>query len=137
MDIGDQIDQLLEEFEKQRGQATAMQEKMNNISQSASSPQREVTVTVGHGGILVNIAFPTGAYKRLTPTALVTAIMQAYNEAKEKAYDAAADIIAPALPDGMDARALVRGKGNVDDLPPAETDLPPAIREALTLGPWR
>jgi DNA-binding protein YbaB len=136
MDINDQTTDLLHHYEEQRNQATAIQDKLNNISHTATSPRREVTVTAGHGGTLLTITFPTSAYKRLTPTELTTAITTTYNEARNKANDQAAQILQPLLPHGLNAHALIAGQAKPEDLIPDGPQLPPTIREALQHN-WR
>lgn len=82
---------------------------MRALTATAVSPRREVSVTAVWGGAVSEVKFPTAAYKRL-PMAELSAILQTtIAEAQRKVNDAAADLMAPALPSGLDARALMNG----------------------------
>ena len=134
MDFNERIEHLFQEYERQRSSLTAMQQQMREISGSATSPRREVTVTVGQNGVLTDVTFPTGAYKRLTPAELTAVIMQMYAEAKEQIVQKTAELLAPVLPEGMDAQALARGTADTDTFLPAEPRMATSVREFLNLG---
>jgi DNA-binding protein YbaB len=134
MDFNERIEHLFQEYERQRSSLTTMQQKMREISASATSPRREVTVTVGQNGVVTDVTFPTGAYKRLTPAELTAVIMQTYAEAKEQVMELAAEVLAPVLPEGMDAHALVRGTAGAETFLPAEPRMATSVREFLGLG---
>lgn len=136
MSFDDHIESLFAEYERQRSGITDLQARMKEVRASASSPRREVTVTVGRGGELTDITFPTGAYKRMTPTELTSAIMKAFGEAREQAMDQAAELLAPMLPAGMNAAMMVRGEAGVDMyLPPGGPRMTSGARALLGLDP--
>ncbi|WBB80453.1 YbaB/EbfC family nucleoid-associated protein [Micromonospora sp. WMMD882] len=136
MSFDDRIEELFAEYERQRSSLTELQERMREIQASATAPRREVTVTVGQNGVLTAVTFPTGAYRRMTPVELQAVIMQTYAEAKEQVMDRAADIIAPLLPDGMNAARMVRGEAGVDMyLPPGGPRMTSGVRRMLGLAP--
>jgi len=136
MSFDDHIEGLFAEYERQRSSLTALQERMRQVQASATAPRREVTVTVGQNGVLTGISFPSSAYRRMTPTELQAVIMQSYAEAKEQVMDRAADILAPLLPDGMDAARMVRGEAGADMyLPPGGPRMTSGVRDLLGLGP--
>lgn len=129
----DRIERLFEEYQRQRDNLADMQRRMSEISASATSPRREVTVTVGQNGVLTDIQFSNGAYRRMTPADLTAVVMATFNEAKEAAFEEATRILAPMLPDGADAAAMVRGKAGVDAYLPAEPRIATSVREILGL----
>jgi hypothetical protein len=136
MSFDDHIEGLFAEYERQRGSITDLQARMKEVRASATSPRREVTVTVGRGGELTDIAFPTGAYKRLTPTELTSIILRTFGEAREQAMDQAAELLAPLLPAGMNAAQMVRGETGVDTyLPPGGPRMTSGARALLGLDP--
>ena len=134
MDHGEHIEQLFKEYEEQRKNMTTMHERMKAVQASATSARREVTVTVGPNGAVLDVKFPTGGYRRMTPAELTSVIMQTYQEAKNDVLDQAADLLAPQLPAGLDARALMRGETTTDALMPQEMRMSTSLREALGLG---
>ncbi|MBU2670262.1 YbaB/EbfC family nucleoid-associated protein [Actinoplanes bogorensis] len=134
MDFNERIESLFEEYQRQRNSLTEMQQKMRALTATATSPRREVTVTVGQNGVLTDIKFPTSAHKRLTPADLTEVILAAYGEAKEDVTGQAAAVLAPMLPEGTDARALVDGSAGTDAYLPAEPRMATSVREMLGLG---
>jgi DNA-binding protein YbaB len=134
--MGDRLERLFEEYQRQRDNLADMQRKMSEISASATSPRREVTITVGQNGVLTDIQFANGAYRRMTPSDLTAVVMATFQEAKEAAFEEAARILAPMLPDGVDAGAMVRGQAGVDAYMPAEPRMATSVREILGMrGP--
>lgn len=133
--MDDRIEQLFEEYQRKRDTLAETQRQMSAISATASSPRREVTITVGQNGVLTDVQFANSAYRRMSPTDLSAAILSTYTDAKEDAMRQAADILAPLLPDGVDASALVRGKAGPDAFLPAEPRLATSVREILMRGP--
>lgn len=134
MNFNERIESLFEEYQRQRNSLTELQQKMRQLSASATSPRREVTVTVGQNGVVTDIRFPTGAYKRLTPADLTAVILETYAEAKEQVLTQAAAVLGPMLPDGVDATALVRGTAGTDAYLPAEPRMATSVRQILGLG---
>ncbi|SCF40108.1 YbaB/EbfC DNA-binding family protein [Micromonospora matsumotoense] len=132
MSFNDRMEELFAEYERQRNSVTELQERMKEVRASATSPRREVTVTVGQNGVITDIAFPTSAYRRMTPLALQTSIMQTFTEAKEQVMVQAANLLAPLLPEGVDAAKVVRGEAGVDMfLPPEGPRINSSFREIL------
>lgn len=134
MNISERIEGLFEEYQQQRNSLTELQHRMRELTASATSPRREVSVTVGQNGVLTDIRFPTSAYKRLTPADLTEVIMTTYAEAKEKVMVQAEAVLAPMLPDGVDAGSLVRGTAGTDAFLPPEPRVTTSVREILNLG---
>ena len=133
--MDDRIEQLFEDYQRQRDSLAQTQRRMSEISASASSPRREVTVTVGQNGVMTDIQFAGSGYRRMAPADLTAAILATYADAKEEALRQAADILAPLLPPGLDASALVRGQAGPDAFLPAEPRIATSVRELLTKGP--
>lgn len=134
MNYSERIENLFQEYEKQRNSLGEMQAKMSALSVTATSPRREVSVTVGQNGVLTDIQFPSGAQKRLTTADLTKLIMETYAEAKEGVMNQAADVLAPMLPEGVDAHKLVRGQAGPDAFLPRQPRMVTSVREILTRG---
>jgi hypothetical protein len=134
MEFNERIERLFEQYKQQRDGLGALQRKMQAIAVTTVSPRREVSVTVGHGGVVSDVSFPTAAYRRLAPNELTALIMETMNAAKEQAQDQAAAIIAPILPAGLNAKDLVGGRVSPDTLMPPEPRMANSVREQLGLG---
>ncbi|MFV2009105.1 MULTISPECIES: YbaB/EbfC family nucleoid-associated protein [unclassified Micromonospora] len=136
MSFDDHIEKLFAEYQHQRSSVLDLQERMSKIKATATSPRREVTVTVGQNGVLTDITFPTGAYRRMPPAELQATILQTFAEAKELVMEQAADLLAPLLPYGMNAAKMVRGEAGVDMyLPPEGPRMTGGVRQLLGLDP--
>jgi hypothetical protein len=125
------IEDFFEEYRQQRSGLGDLKRRMLAVSATVLSPRREVSVTVGHSGVVTGLAFPTNAYKQLTPKELADLLLNTIREAKDQAAVAAADIIAPLLPAGLNARELMRGNLSLDEMVPAEPRLHPIVEEQL------
>ncbi|BCY07230.1 YbaB/EbfC family nucleoid-associated protein [Actinoplanes sp. L3-i22] len=134
MDDGNRIERLLDEYERQRSGLADMQRRMSELSATATSPRREVSVTVGQNGVLTDIQFPTGAHKRLATADLTKLVLATYAEAKEQVLNEAAELLAPMLPAGLDAHKLVRGTAGPDAFMPAQPRIATSVREILGMG---
>ncbi|WP_018791579.1 YbaB/EbfC family nucleoid-associated protein [Salinispora arenicola] len=137
MNISERIEGLFEEYQRQRNSLTELQHRMRELTATATSPRREVSVTVGQSGVVTDIRFLTSAYKRLTPADLTEVIMATYAEAKENVMLQAEEVLAPMLPDGVDARSLVRGTAGTDAFLPPEPRMTTSVREILGMGRQR
>jgi hypothetical protein len=135
MDFSERIESLFEAYRKQRDGLGAMTRRMNEIRATATSPRREVEITVGHNGTVTGLRFPSGAYRRMPAKALAETILATIASAKRMAHDQTAEILAPLLPPGLNARDLLSGKLDPGVLVPEQPNLTNHLREQLGLGP--
>lgn len=63
---------------------TNLHRTTREISATATSTRHAVVVTVGPNGVVTDIRFPAGAFRRMTTGELSSALMTAYNEAKRR-----------------------------------------------------
>ncbi|GAA2564460.1 hypothetical protein GCM10010435_41050 [Winogradskya consettensis] len=126
------LENLFEEYQQQRSKLTDLHRQMREISATAVSPRHEVSVTASHTEGVTDIRFTGSGYRRLAPQELSDLVMATVREARDKARDEAATVIAPVLPEGMNARDLVSGRIGADQLMPADGPrLPTVVREHL------
>jgi DNA-binding protein YbaB len=126
------LEDLLAQYQQQRSALADLHRRMQEVSATAVSPRRELSVTYRHAGGLTDIKFLNSAYRRLAPNELSDLIMATVREAKDKAATEAAEIIAPTVPNGLNPQDLVRGKLGTDALmPPDGPRLPQIVREQL------
>jgi DNA-binding protein YbaB len=116
----EQLERLLATYRDQVAGLADTQARLAAISCSATAPRQTVTATVGNQGEILDLKFPTDAYKRMAPKELSNAILTTIREAREKSLAEAAAILAPMLPDGMDAHQIVSGKADLRSLMPRE-----------------
>lgn len=129
----EQLDQLIAQYRRQFAEVKDTQRRLREISCTATAPRQVVSVTAAHGGMVTDIKFPTGAYKRLAPAELASAVLKTITEAQEQARREAADVIAPSLPPGMDARKLFSGDFDVQSLLKPEPELQDVTRDVMNI----
>ncbi|XVS67709.1 YbaB/EbfC family nucleoid-associated protein [Actinosynnema sp. CA-299493] len=127
----EQLDQLLAQFQEQQRALVETQRKLREIRATATAPRNVVAVTVGHGGLVIDVKFPTAAYKRMPPAELSAALVSTITEAQRKAATEAAELIAPQLPPGMDAKAMFSGEMDLESFVMPESGLPESLRAAM------
>ena len=127
-----QIEQVLDDYQRQHSVMGEIHRQLQALTASAVSPRRELEVTVKHTGGVVSITFNGTAYRRMAGKELSALLMRTIATATEKAAAEAAELIAPTLPLGMDAQALMRGKVSFDALAPGSGPrMYSAVREQL------
>ncbi len=126
------LEQLLDEYQRQHSRLTQLHHELQEISVTATSPRREVSVTASHLGGVTDIKFTGTAYKRMTSHELSALLLKTMAQAKEMAAEEAATIIAPIVPNGMNPRDLAAGRVDIETLAPSTGPrLPQVVREQL------
>jgi DNA-binding protein YbaB len=125
------VEMLRDEYERQVTNLGEMHRRLKEISATAVSPRRELSVTVGNQGVITEVKFLTSVYRRLAKNELSELVMRTITEAREKAIEQTAEVMAPMLPPGLNAKDLLTGAADVAQLAPDESRLPPLLRERL------
>ncbi|WP_306750423.1 YbaB/EbfC family nucleoid-associated protein [Saccharothrix yanglingensis] len=127
----EQLDQLLTQFQEQQRAMVEIQRRLREIRVTATAPRKVVSVTVGHGGHVTDVKFPTAAYKKMPPAELAGVLVDTIADAQRKAADEAAALMAPQMPPGLDAKAMFSGELDVEAFTPPESGLPEPLRAVL------
>jgi DNA-binding protein YbaB len=126
------LEAMFEEYQRQRLSLTELHQRIQAITATASSPRRELDVTVNHAGSVVDITFHGPAYRRLAPKDLSALILKTIEDAKAKAIAESAELIEPMMPAGLNARDLLAGRLGLNDMVPADGPrLPQIVTEQL------
>ncbi|ONI83110.1 hypothetical protein ALI144C_16520 [Actinosynnema sp. ALI-1.44] len=128
------VEMLRDEYERQVTNLAEMQKRISEVSATAVSPRRELSVTVGPQGVLTELNFLSTAYRRLAKNELSALVMKTIADARAKLNDQLAEIMTPMMPPGLDLKAALEGKVSAKDLAPDESRLPPLLRERLNRG---
>ncbi|MFD9698142.1 YbaB/EbfC family nucleoid-associated protein [Lentzea sp. NPDC059081] len=129
----EQLEQLMSQYQRQMAEVKETQRKLREISCTATAPRRALTVTVTHGGAVSDIKFPSGAYKRMAPAELASVLLKTITEAQQLARQAAAEVVAPTLPPGMDAQKLFSGEVDIHSLLKPEPELQDVTRDVMDI----
>lgn len=116
------LTEALAGYEQRRARLRDAQRELGAVTATATAPRRVVQVTVGRGGAVTEVKFPTSVYKNMTPAELSTVIMQTIDQARSQVLDRAAELLTPTLPPGIDARKLVAGDMDLDSLVDSRTN---------------
>lgn len=121
------VEMLREEYESQIANLSEMQRRMSEISATAVSPRRELSVTVSHQGVITELKFLTSAYRGLAKNELAELVTRTIAEARDKVTDQTAQLLAPLMPPGLNARDLLTRTTSAEVRVPDESRLPPTL----------
>ncbi|MEU3862028.1 YbaB/EbfC family nucleoid-associated protein [Streptomyces sp. NPDC028722] len=130
----EQIEELRAGYQAQLAQVGELQRRMREVTGTATAKAQAMKVTVGPQGEVLSVEFPTGAYRNMAPKELADLVVSTVHEARGKATAALAEVMAPHLPDGIDAAQLLRGTADVAQLMPPEPAMPDGVREYVDQG---
>jgi len=131
-DFSQVVDGLFEQYRARRAKATGLQQKIREISASATAPRQVVRVTVTARGEVRAVEFPVGAYRRMPAPELAEVLMSTLAEARDKARAELADLVSAEV--SPEFARLVRGDADAGQLLPAEPMMPAVVREYLRSG---
>ncbi|MEU2744540.1 YbaB/EbfC family nucleoid-associated protein [Streptomyces sp. NPDC007095] len=130
----EQIEELRAGYQAQLAQIGELQRRMSEVSGTATAKAQAMKVTVGPQGEVLSVEFPTGAYRSMAPKELADLMVTTVQEARAKATAALAEVMAPHLPEGVDAARLLSGTADVAELMPSEPAMPDGVREYVDQG---
>ncbi|QFZ18585.1 YbaB/EbfC family nucleoid-associated protein [Saccharothrix syringae] len=128
----EQLSRLMAEYRETQRAMVEAQQRLRSLSVTETAPRRVVSVTVGHGGRVEDIKFPTAAYKRMPPTELASALLDAIAAAQRRAVDEAAEVMAPHMPAGVDARALLSGDVEASSFEVPQSGVSDILRDLMS-----
>lgn len=127
-------EEALARYRQLRRDAMNTQRQVQEISGTAVSPRQTVKVTVNVHGEISALEFPTGGYKRMTPTELAEAIKATVAQAKAKALEELNALMEPKLVTGLSFKELIQGKADLVAALPEDPTMPDAVADYLRRG---
>ena len=112
--------QALAAYQKRLDDLAESRRKLAEVSATVVAPRQVVSVTIGGQGEITDVKFPTGAYKNMTPAELAEVILKTAKDARDQALSKSAKVLAPMLPDGFSADAIMAGTADLKSMLPAE-----------------
>jgi DNA-binding protein YbaB len=116
--LQDQLEQTLAEYRQKRADLRKLQERMADMSSTATAPRKVVSATVDTHGRITGIAFPTNAYKNMAPAELANVVCDTVRKAQALAREELAELMEPMMPAGMSMRGREPGGFDIDRLFP-------------------
>jgi DNA-binding protein YbaB len=128
------IEELMADYHRQLEQINENQRRIREITATAVSQRQQVSVTVGSRGDIVELKFPTDAYKRMAPLELASLITETFAEARRKASARVAELAKATAPAGFDMSALFGPDSDLGKVLPRNPLMPDDVREYVDNG---
>ncbi|MEW1773106.1 YbaB/EbfC family nucleoid-associated protein [Streptomyces sp. NPDC086777] len=129
-----QIEDLLEQYRRQRDEAARTRRRINETTATVTAPRQTVKVTVGAQGEVTAIEFPTGAYRRMAPKELADVLLTALRQARAEALEGVAGVLAEQLPPGVTVPDLLQGRVDPAAVLPEDPAMPDPVRDYVDHG---
>lgn len=114
----DQVDTLLENFERQTAQLRDAQTAAAETTAQVSSPDGLVRATIDAGGALAKLEFAPNAFERTTPAQLANTVQTVVRQGTLQVKQKIADLMAPITEGLPDLADLVEGAPSLAGLVP-------------------
>jgi DNA-binding protein YbaB len=128
----DQMDTLLENFERQTAQLRDAQAAAAEITAQVNSPDGLVRATIDAGGNLAKLEFAPNAFERTTPAQLANTVQTVVRQGSLQVKRKIADLMAPITEGLPDLADLVEGAPSLAGLVPP---IPEFVEEEPTPRP--
>jgi len=112
----DRIEQAYAAFEKQKAAISGLEQAMASAETTVTAKNRAVTVTVDGRGDVVEIKFPTNAYRTMAPAELGNLLVETAKTAREQARETATGMFEALLPARMPLLGVLNGKRGFDEM---------------------
>ncbi|WP_432838050.1 YbaB/EbfC family nucleoid-associated protein [Dactylosporangium sp. CA-092794] len=107
--MSDQVEQALAEFEATMKGVRAAQRDLEAVRTTVTAKSRAVTVVVDAGGDVMEVRFPTHAFRTMPPAELGRLLVETIADARTQARRAAVAAFGEFLPAGAAAHGLFDG----------------------------
>src|SRR4051812_12549200 len=104
------LNEAMAELEKQRASLTRLHAGMEEVTGSARSKRRQVSVSVDARGDITELKFHGTAYRSLSPAELADIIVETIREAKQSAQSTLAESLRDVLPADAEVAEIVSGR---------------------------
>ncbi|MEU4677723.1 YbaB/EbfC family nucleoid-associated protein [Micromonospora sp. NPDC023737] len=112
----DRIEQAYAEFEEKKAAISGVEQQMSGAQTTVTAKNRAVSVTVDGRGDLVEVKFPTNAYRTMAPAELGGLLVETVKSAREEARHKAMKLFESILPPGLPLAGLLRGEKTADQM---------------------
>ncbi|MFI5887530.1 YbaB/EbfC family nucleoid-associated protein [Streptomyces sp. NPDC051554] len=129
-----QIEDLLDQYRRQRKEAAATRRRINETTSTVTAPRQTVKITVGAQGEVTAIEFPTGAYRRMAPKELADVLLTTLQQARTEALEGVAGVLAEQLPPGVTVPDLLQGRVDPGAVLPEDPAMPDSVRDYVDHG---
>jgi DNA-binding protein YbaB len=134
----DVVAQLLADYRRSREQLASVHQALQSITESASSPDGLITVSVDSAGTLSGLKIADDAYRGYRPAELADAVLRATRSAAVRAGERARQALEPVLPADADPAAVLSGTADLtsEEIRPAPVRVRPDDDETYEETTW-
>ncbi|WP_433244257.1 YbaB/EbfC family nucleoid-associated protein [Streptosporangium sp. CA-135522] len=115
---------LADEYNRQAAQLRDTYGRLNELTATAQSDDRMVTVTVGPRGQVQGIELDPRVYRKLSPSELTRSIMEQIGVATGEVSARTQELMAPFVPDGLPYEELFGEGASFESFLPQPMNLP-------------
>jgi DNA-binding protein YbaB len=112
----DRIEQAYAEFEKKKETIAGFENAMGSAQTTVTAKNRALTVTVDGRGDLIEIKFPTNAYRSMAPAELASLLVDTARAAREQARAETASMFESLLPARAPILGMLNNPGGFDQM---------------------
>jgi DNA-binding protein YbaB len=128
------INEMMADYHRQLEQITEHQKQMQEITGTAASQRKSVSVTVGPQGQILELKFPTDAYREMAPMELANVIIETFNAARAHVMKQQQELMAANAPAGIDISQLFGENSELGKALPRNPFMSDAVREYVDNG---
>ncbi|MFD9123292.1 YbaB/EbfC family nucleoid-associated protein [Kitasatospora sp. NPDC059571] len=130
------LDELRERVESRMAEFSAMHQKMQALSASATSARRLLTVTVGAQGEVTAVKFHSDGYRSMAPSELEHVVLDTVQRARAQVLEQVKGLVAPLAPAGLDIDDIMAGRLDPGQLAKDHVFTPGMAWGARDAGPF-
>ena len=127
----DQVDTLLEQFERQTAQLRDAQAAAAETTAQVTSPDGLVRATIDAGGSLAKLEFQPSTFERTTPAQLANTVQTLVRQGSLQVKQKIADLMAPITEGLPDLADLIEGAPSLQGLVPPIPEFLPEEEEPV------
>lgn len=128
------INEMMADYHRQLEQLTEHQRKMSEITGTAATQRKSVSVTVGAQGQILELKFPTDAYREMAPMELANAITETFNTARAQVQKQQQELMMANAPKGFDLSKMFGPDADLGSVLPRNPIMSDDVREYVDNG---
>lgn len=121
------IEQAMADLERQREAVAGLQGELATAETVITPKNRAISITLDGQGELVDVRFPTSAYRTMAPAELGRLITDTVRQGRDEARHKAVQMFAALLPSGVPVMEMLNGPVDYDAV---RDEITAAFREA-------
>lgn len=114
--LQNRFEQAFAEFEEQKTAISEFERKLAESSMTVTAKNRAVSVTVDGQGDLMELKFPTNAYRTMAPAELSSLLVETIRTAREQARESTSELLQTFLPGGISSYDMLNNPIDFEEI---------------------